>query len=151
MAPPARAAWRPQPRRRAFDREPVAVCAAREFALDTLTDWGVAERHDDIQLCVSELATNALLHGGNDVRRFWVVLSAVGHVLRVEVRDYGPGMPRIRKPEDSSDSGRGLLLVSDCAEAWGIDLSEQSKAVWAEFEVRTQPVEALGSGRTTHR
>jgi anti-sigma regulatory factor (Ser/Thr protein kinase) len=26
-------------------------------------EWGITDRHDDIRPCVSELATNAVLHG----------------------------------------------------------------------------------------
>ncbi|MEU7488083.1 ATP-binding protein [Streptomyces sp. NPDC042319] len=128
------------PRRRAFAPEPVSVREAREFALDTLAEWDVVDRHDDIQLCLSELATNALLHGGGDhehVCGFWVLISVADHVLRVEVRDSGLGTPGKRMPDDSSDSGRGLLLVSECADGWGVESGERSKAVWAVFKLGT--------------
>ncbi|MEV0598501.1 ATP-binding protein [Streptomyces sp. NPDC050315] len=139
MAPHPDSTWQPQPRRRAFASEPVSVCAARAFASDTLAAWDVAERCDDIQLCVSELVTNALVHGGDDARQFVVVLSVTDCVLRVEVRDAGAGVPRVRPTDAGSESGRGLLLVSECAETWGVDRSQsgQSKVVWAEFKVRS--------------
>ncbi|WP_225882142.1 hypothetical protein [Streptomyces aureocirculatus] len=36
---------------------------SRPFVRTALHGWGIRERADDIRLCVSELATNALLSG----------------------------------------------------------------------------------------
>ena len=46
-----------------FDRRRTTPSAARSFVAETLTQWGWTERLDDIRLCTSELATNAVLHG----------------------------------------------------------------------------------------
>ncbi|WP_432122767.1 ATP-binding protein [Streptomyces sp. S1] len=50
-------------RQRRFPRARSSVPAARTFALEALAEWGITDRRDEIRLCVSELATNALLHG----------------------------------------------------------------------------------------
>jgi anti-sigma regulatory factor (Ser/Thr protein kinase) len=134
MASDPRAPRQPLPRQRIFDHNPVSVREAREFATDTLIDWGIPDRRDDIRLCVSELATNALLYGSDGTCGFLVVMSIVDHVLRVEVHDTGTGVPRPRMPDDTSDTGRGLFLVEECADGWGVDEAGQSKAVWAEFK-----------------
>ncbi|MFE5738849.1 hypothetical protein [Streptomyces celluloflavus] len=44
---------------RFFEAHPESVRQARKFASTTLAGWDLAERVDDIRLCVSEPATNA--------------------------------------------------------------------------------------------
>ncbi|MBT2397979.1 ATP-binding protein [Streptomyces sp. ISL-100] len=117
-----------------FDQHPVSVRAAREFVTRTLTGWGVPDRRDDVRLCVSELATNALLHGGDRTCGFLVAMSINDAVLRVEVHDASSEMPRTRTPDDCSNTGRGLFLVAECADGWGVDETGPLKAVWAEFQ-----------------
>lgn len=53
----------PLSRQRRFPRSRASVRAARVFVHQVLSDWDRVDRLDDIELCVSELATNALLHG----------------------------------------------------------------------------------------
>lgn len=78
-------------RERFYRRERRSVRAAREFVRAALADWGFGEaRTDDVLLCVSELATNAVLHGvpsGRGYRvRLWL---GEQRQLRVEVHDSG--------------------------------------------------------------
>jgi len=135
MASASRTSWQPLPRWRAFEHDPVSVRAARDFALETLDTWGIEGRRDDILLCVSELATNALVHGGGGSAEYVVATSIVGQNLRVAVHDAGAGVPECRTPDDSSDTGRGLLLVSKLADVWGVEGMGLTKIVWAEFVV----------------
>ncbi|MEV0255067.1 ATP-binding protein [Streptomyces sp. NPDC050732] len=123
------------PRERFYRRECRSVPAARAFAALTLVDWGIdGERADDITLCVSELATNALVHGVPPGRGFRLRLGHVGGVLRVEVHDSGGGWPRCGgAAEDAAESGRGLLLVAALSDKWGVTECDPGKTVWAEF------------------
>ncbi len=127
-----------------FRRERRSVPAARQFVYETLTGWGLAEaeRSDDILLCVSELATNALVHGVPPGRQFLVFLRYDGDVVRVEVHDSGPGTPRIAEiaeiaeedvDEDEDEGGRGLLLVAALSDKWGVGEREIGKVVWCDF------------------
>jgi hypothetical protein len=57
-------------------------------------------------------------------------------MLRVEVEDQGPGLPRVRHPGPQELGGRGMLLVDTYAERWGCDLcSPVGKTVWFEAEM----------------
>ncbi|MEU8585722.1 ATP-binding protein [Streptomyces sp. NPDC048664] len=125
----------PPLRERFFPRERRSVPAARQFTHETLTGWGLAgtERGDDILLCVSELATNALLHGVPPGRQFLVFLRYDGTLLRLEVHDSGPGTPRLADQADESERGRGLLLVAALADKWGVGERALGKVVWCEF------------------
>ncbi|MFE0376328.1 ATP-binding protein [Streptomyces inhibens] len=105
-----------------YRRERRSVPLAREFARNALADWDLEHLADDVLLCVSELATNALLHGVPPGRGYqlWLSLEEDG-MVRVEVHDSGDGEPRVPVPYDEAEgeTGRGLLLVSALADAWG--------------------------------
>jgi anti-sigma regulatory factor (Ser/Thr protein kinase) len=85
-----------------------------------------------VLLCVSELATNALLHGVPPGRHFLLLLCYDGRVLRVEVHDSGPGTPRIADVAEG-EGGRGLLLVAALSDTWGVRERDPGKVVWCEF------------------
>ncbi|WP_424850106.1 ATP-binding protein [Streptomyces sp. SAI-129] len=125
----------PFPRERLYRRERRSVPAARAFAREVLADWGVRGRADDVVLCVSELATNALLHGVPPGRGFLLRLWPLpcGDGVRVEVHDSGGGVPAVPlEPGGSGEGGRGLLLVSELADKWGVTEREPGKVVWFE-------------------
>ncbi|MFF1452561.1 ATP-binding protein [Streptomyces sp. NPDC058274] len=129
----------PPLRERFFRRDRRSIPAVRRFARETLVGWELTgtERSDDVLLCVSELATNALVHAVPPGRHFRVFLRYDGTVLRVEVHDSGPGTPRIADRAD--EGGRGLLLVAAFADRWGVDPRNPGKAVWCEFGGRKSP------------
>ncbi|MFJ3235545.1 ATP-binding protein [Streptomyces sp. NPDC086787] len=123
----------PYQRDQFYGRSRRSVPAARHFARWSLTYWGLDawDRAGDVSLCVSELATNALLHGVPPGRGFLLRIRYDGEVVRVEVHDSGSGVPRI--PDEADEGGRGLLLVSLLADKWGVGERAPGKSVWAEF------------------
>ncbi|MFC9887020.1 ATP-binding protein [Streptomyces pilosus] len=135
-SPPSQA---PCPRERLFRRERRSVPGARAFARRVLEDWGVhAPRIDDVLLCVSELATNALLHGVPPGRGLLLRLLPYSDSVRVEVHDSGGGVPAV--PRGAPDeSGRGLLLVAGLADRWGVTERDPGKVVWCEFALTAVP------------
>ncbi|GHI07667.1 ATP-binding protein [Streptomyces cellostaticus] len=108
--------------------------AARAFALDTLTEWGYLDRHDDVRLCVSELATNAVLHGVPPGREFCLAVVGDGPLVRVEVRDSGGGRPEAVQGEPEACGGRGLRLVMTLADDFGVTVHNPGKTVWTVFK-----------------
>jgi anti-sigma regulatory factor (Ser/Thr protein kinase) len=129
-------------RERFYRRERQSVPAARAFTRAALADWQVWERSYDIVLCVSELATNALVHGVPPGRGFLLRLlpyaGGDGRGVRVEVHDSGDGVPAIPQAEvrEPAEGGRGLLLVSELADKWGVGERNPGKIVWCEFAER---------------
>jgi anti-sigma regulatory factor (Ser/Thr protein kinase) len=124
-----------QPVTREFPREAVAVPEARSFVREVLGAWGVTDRFDDMLTCVSELATNVVRHDETHGRSFHVALSGRDDLLRVEVRDASRLHPVVKSPSVDSTSGRGLLLVNELADGWGVEPhSPDGKVVWAEFK-----------------
>ncbi|WP_405931079.1 ATP-binding protein [Streptomyces sp. NBC_00827] len=117
-----------------FDRRRTTPSAARSFVAKTLTQWGQTERLDDIRLCTSELATNAVLHGAPAGGQVLVRVELHATVLRIEVHDGGNGRPEKREARETAADGRGLLLVSAVADHWGVEERQgPGKCVWAAF------------------
>ena len=121
--------------RHSFPGLPEQVGAARSWALQTLTVWGVPVP-DQLTLVVSELATNALdhTHSGHQGGQFTLRLALHTDHIRVTVRDAGPHSgrtPTRRTPPLSAQHGRGLGLVDALTRAWGP--LKIGTGVWAEM------------------
>ncbi|MFD8899113.1 ATP-binding protein [Streptomyces sp. WAC8370] len=110
------------PRLGAMTLHPVAesVPRARRWFRKFLTPYQPTCSVDDCVLLLSELVTNAVVHGTSDapwlVRVEWF---RAGTSLRVEV--HNPGLPesvRLRCPDANDAHGRGLLLVDSVADSW---------------------------------
>ncbi|MET9558146.1 ATP-binding protein [Streptomyces sp. NPDC006645] len=121
-------------RERFYRRERRSVPAARQFVREAVIDWALGDRLDDALLCVSELATNALVHGVPPGRGYRLQLSLLADgVFRIEVHDSGDGRPSVREPY--GESGRGLMLVAALADKWGVGERDPGKIVWCEFVI----------------
>lgn len=101
-------------------RARVARCLSTSGVADELIATAV--------LLTSELVTNAVRYGGGaPVLR--VALGAT--LLRVSVDDPDPGMPQVRDVDRTALGGRGMRLVTDLADAWGVEpVASGGKRVW---------------------
>lgn len=108
---------------------------ARHELLALLEHAPVAIDPDRVGLVVTELLTNALLHGAEPVE---VHANAKDSMLRIEVHDCGQDVARERSPDPTDLGGRGLMLVAGLAERWGVIQSPDGKVVWAEFDGRSR-------------
>ncbi|WP_329387140.1 ATP-binding protein [Streptomyces sp. NBC_01716] len=118
-----------------FDARPESVGQARSFTSEALADWGLPDRAEDVRLCVSELATNALVHGTAPGHGFLVKLDADEDVVRLEVHDSRRQHPEARRAAGTDTSGRGLILVNALADGWGVeDRTPVGKIVWSCFK-----------------
>ena len=111
---------------------PTSVPRARRLAGGQLAYWGYGEHREIAELLVSELVTNALRYGAGSIR---LNLRARNGLLRVEVEDAGATIPRVRRPDQGDEGGRGLRLVSMLSSGWGSARTPTGKVVW--FELRT--------------
>jgi serine phosphatase RsbU (regulator of sigma subunit) len=112
---------------RGFDE----VRDARVFVAQQVRDLGHELLVPAAQLVVSELVTNALLHGGGSAC-VKVCKSPRGGV-RTEVIDSSRRPPVVSPPGERTLTGRGLHLVGSMVEQWGVDLLEDGKIVWADI------------------
>jgi CheY-like chemotaxis protein/anti-sigma regulatory factor (Ser/Thr protein kinase) len=114
---------------------PADVPAARRFLAALCERWDCTDLLADAHIVVTELVTNAFLHAGT---RCELRAGLSDRALRLQVTDYGAGMPDPRAADDGAEHGRGLLLVSALCVAWGVEaLPDGGKVVWAEL-MRTE-------------
>ena len=119
---------------------PEATSAARaralvRRALDAAGDGIDAADDGDwleaAQLAVSEVVTNALVHGGTPIE---VRVRVATGGLRVEVTDGNPHHPSAREYATLAGTGRGLTLLEESVDGWGVEPVPGGKTVW--FELR---------------
>ena len=109
---------------------PASIASVRRFAVNACRRSGMSFLCDTVALLVSEVATNALVHGTGDVQ---VRVTAEDAVLRVEVSDESPTMPTPRTADPMEEGGRGLALVASLATDWGVHRVGMGKVVWFEL------------------
>ncbi|MGV9884251.1 ATP-binding protein [Streptomyces sp. NPDC003006] len=141
MAEPARSDPAPQPPLLHEDRldypaQPRSVTLARRRTARLVAEWGLPGRAGDAALVLSELMTNALLHGSLRERLIRVRVGLSVGALRVEVTDpRGERLPSPRPAVGEDQFGRGLLLVGALADRWGWEPRVVGKVVYAEWDL----------------
>jgi anti-sigma regulatory factor (Ser/Thr protein kinase) len=114
---------------RQFRHQTHEIGVARGWARDVLCGWGLAEHTAAVELAMSELVTNAIVHGEGDVG---VTLEVEADELRLVVSDQGDGHP-LRRPGATLDVGAGgwgLGLVDTLADRWGTSDTGGGTSVW---------------------
>lgn len=103
--------------------QPESVPCARRWFRKLTAEAGFSCSVDDCVVMLSELVTNAIVHGCmDDDARVRVVWWRQGNALRVDVHD--PGALECfrdwRTAHDNDESGRGLQLVDALADRWEV-------------------------------
>lgn len=79
------------------------------------------------ELMISELVTNAVLHGTMPIQ---VEIGRVANVIKAAVVDAGGEPLVLRRPDASEVHGRGLMILRSLAQDWGVEERPNGKAVW---------------------
>ncbi|WP_069815831.1 ATP-binding SpoIIE family protein phosphatase [Streptomyces sp. TP-A0874] len=106
-----------------------APAKARRLARSALVRWGLEELTDSLELLVSEVVTNAVRYAERPISLRLLRTD----VLRCEVGDDVPQLPRLRHAKPSDEGGRGLYLVNKVARRWGATRLSTGKVVWFEL------------------
>ncbi|MEU1601200.1 ATP-binding protein [Streptomyces sp. NPDC005708] len=80
------------------------------------------------EMIVSELVTNAVRYGTPPLRLRLIK----DRTLTCEVHDGNPLAPRLRHAKTIDEGGRGLFIIAQLAQNWGVRYSPDGKTVWAE-------------------
>ncbi|WP_328665458.1 ATP-binding protein [Streptomyces sp. NBC_00322] len=72
--------------------------------------WAMsADERSTAALVISELLTNAVMHGHSEMT---LVIALTGSVLEITVTDHGKPKTSSTPPSDADEHGRGLVIVS---------------------------------------
>ncbi|MEV7150822.1 ATP-binding protein [Streptomyces sp. NPDC093084] len=120
---------------------PEEVSRARRWTRDILRGSPLAE---DVELIVSELSANAILHtaSGCESGSFHLAVAVSAQVVAVSVTDDGGGRtaPKVNRVEhQDGEHGRGLGMVSALAHRVVIHESQAGHTVTAELFTGEHP------------
>jgi anti-sigma regulatory factor (Ser/Thr protein kinase) len=112
-----------------------AARLARSAVSDRLAEELRGDRLETLCLVVSELVTNALVHGRGAIT---LKIRVDGDEVYGEVVDEGGGFERELRERGPDDfHGRGLMIVDGLSRCWGIH--EGTTHVWFELAQRDDP------------
>jgi anti-sigma regulatory factor (Ser/Thr protein kinase) len=130
-----------------FDGAVTSGASARRFIAERLTKWDLEACTEVAVLLVTELVNNALVHAAGPLT---LDLSVVAGVIEIGVSDrevhssagIQPKFERLAvgdKEELLAEGGRGLLLVDQLADDWGVAILDTSKEVWFRLHAPEWP------------
>jgi len=107
---------------------------ARDFVGRHLIEHGLSYLTDDVQLVVSELATNALIHAQTP---FTVTLQALGRSVATDGERRLDGRTVVRCGARPRRRRPGIRIAQALSRDWGVSVdAEGGKSVWAVFDTR---------------
>ena len=116
-----------------LEATPISASEARAFVSHHLVDYRLLDLVESVRLVVSELATNALVHGQTP---FVVTLSSEDDSVRLTVQDDSDWIASRGPGQVLLGSGRGLRIVDMLSRDWGVVIAPGSTTVWALFDAR---------------
>jgi anti-sigma regulatory factor (Ser/Thr protein kinase) len=111
-------------------RTPGAVPHARRYVAAAVRAAGYDEEVSFAELAVTELVTNAVLHGRSPIA---VRVLPGASSVRIEVADGSRISPVRAAPGRDAMTGRGLDLVEAIATRWGVEIGREGKVVWCDI------------------
>jgi two-component sensor histidine kinase len=116
---------------------PTEARRARDFAERVVGDGNIGpERRDLVLMAVSELVTNAVVHGSPPRR---LTMARHGYDVDVAVQDGSRSFPRLRDAGVETPGGHGLRVVDRIADGWGVRPIAQGKEVWCRIRLDGWP------------
>ncbi|MFD8529657.1 ATP-binding protein [Streptosporangium canum] len=123
---------------RDFPGVPQSAGEARRWVVELLAGHAAGEFMETLELLVSEVVTNAIVH--SDSRKpgglVTVCVGLGADLIHIEVIDDGSAVsvPAMRKADDDSLNGRGLGWVDLLADTWGSSHDDEiGGAVWFQL------------------
>lgn len=111
-----------------------ALRVARQWTRGTLQDWQLTDLAPTVEQLVSELLANSIEHART--ASVGICLIETNQTMLVEVDDTdAQRLPTRKSPSPDDTSGRGLLIVDELSDRWGVRLTDRGKTVWCEVAV----------------
>ena len=129
----AEASARPAPGRIRVRLRPVpdACRQVRQLVTQACSAWQASELAATAALVATELVANVVRHAHTSME---VTLGMRNRRLCLSVRDGSRRMPRAVDPALTDAGGRGLRLVRELTEAWGVLPVSDGKVVWTRMQ-----------------
>ncbi|MFI0900321.1 SpoIIE family protein phosphatase [Streptomyces sp. NPDC020983] len=112
-----------------LEPQPQTPGRARRLVRQALRRWDLEDQLEAAELLVSEIVTNAVRYAERPI----TLRLLRTDVLRCEVGDDAPLLPRMRHAAPEEEGGRGLYLVNRMAQRWGATRLGAGKVVWFEL------------------
>ncbi|MEV6005227.1 SpoIIE family protein phosphatase [Streptomyces sp. NPDC051976] len=114
-----------------LEPQPQTPGRARRLVRQALRRWDLEDQLEAAELLVSEIVTNAVRYAERPI----TLRLLRTDVLRCEVGDDAPLLPRMRHAAPEEEGGRGLYLVNRMAQRWGATRLGAGKVVWFELPI----------------
>ncbi|MEU8976010.1 ATP-binding protein [Streptomyces monashensis] len=124
-----------------FPSDAAVVGRARTLVARRLTQRGLEHLAESPGLIVSELFTNAIIHGKADCSRGGSSDRTIGlcliryEMLTCEVSDASHSHPLVRHPRSTDEHSRGLFPVTQLSRRWGTRHTPDGKIIWADQQL----------------
>ncbi len=116
--------------RNSWPAQPTAVPAARRAVREHVLAGGQGDLLDAVELVLSELVGNVVVHVGGDV----TVEATIGvDEVLVEVSDRSPVAPHLRGFSQVAATGRGMRLVHSLSSDYGLRAEHEGKTIWVRI------------------
>lgn len=139
MLAPSSATRSPPPIRKALLQLTLKRTAPRlaRHSVRSMLHWVPSEATDRIELLVSELLTNSVIHSGLDGNQTADLRLTCGEDrVRLEVADRGRRFRAVSVEPRPGPLGRwGFHLVNKLSDRWGVSELDQGKSVWFEIDL----------------
>ncbi|HEX5200025.1 MAG TPA: ATP-binding protein [Actinoplanes sp.] len=109
---------------------PDACRQVRQLVTQACEGWHRSDLATTAALIATELVANVVRHAHTTME---FTLALRDGRLRISVRDGSRRLPKPAQPGLSSPGGRGLWLVRDLTEAWGVLPVSDGKVVWTQL------------------
>ncbi|SDS16649.1 ATP-binding protein [Actinoplanes derwentensis] len=113
---------------------PEACRQVRGLVAQTCAAWQRSDSTATAALIATELVANVVRHARTTMD--FTLRLRDGRVI-LAVRDHSRRMPRTLDPDVTDAGGRGLRLVDDLADAWGVLPVTDGKVVWSQLSTAT--------------
>lgn len=123
-----------------FSAHAQAEGVSRAHIARALADDASPCRVDDLVAAASELVANAVVHAQSDMT---VLLEKWQNMVVIAVSDFSNQPPVLQSLDLLAENGRGLRIVESVADAWGYQLTDTGKRVWAGFNIRCDHLDCL--------
>lgn len=114
-----------------------SVGVGRRLVAEALEDWGLEDLIYTASLLTSEVLTNSVLHARTAM--LLTVQRAGPEAVTIAVHDGSTLMPRQRRHSRDATTGRGLQLVEQLAQTWGVDTRHDGKTLHFTISAESDP------------